>query len=95
MLLLIGFATFLGFYFLYLTSRRAAVSRLVLRTWAKNNVAKSKALGGFLVGASWIMYMLEIGFGAGLFYALVTLMAAASLSVILLPLQWRPHKTDK
>jgi len=92
MLLSITLIVFIGFYFCYIASQKAAVSKLPLRLWAKSNAGMSKSIGGFFVLGALLLYVAQTGIGAGIFYGLVALMTVASLVVILLPMQWKFSK---
>ncbi|WP_343748651.1 hypothetical protein [Fluviicola sp.] len=77
---------FLGFYLLYTNSHK---TNYVLVNWERS-IRKQKhvtlSLGGFLIGATCVGFMLIFGLAGGFFYSLTLLMFIAGLTVLLRPL---------
>lgn len=80
---------FIGFYFLYVTSKRADYkSELFIYNWGHTNTTQSKYLGILLIVLSLVLDILLLGLGSGVFSFFVLLMTLASLVVLLSPLRF-------
>lgn len=76
-----------GFYILYSTSDRAVFVRRKHNTYLYQHKKFSKALGGLMLLASLILFMVNLGIGVGFFFALISLMTISSFVIILFPLK--------
>ncbi|MBX2921135.1 MAG: hypothetical protein KF746_03000 [Chitinophagaceae bacterium] len=81
--------SFLGFFMLYNTSRKAKLSaKGPFEKWLQQHRAAAKATGVLLVVISFVMLSLKDGLGVGMLTAFLLLMAAASLIIIIAPFQY-------
>ncbi|UGU15550.1 hypothetical protein LS482_17945 [Sinomicrobium kalidii] len=86
---LITVITFLGFYALYHTSKRALLFRsFKVEQWMQANRKRAGAGGLSLLAAALVLSVVHYGFGAGIFAFFVILMTLGSLVVILAPLRF-------
>ncbi len=88
MYLLLSFCVQLaGFYILYSTSARAVFERRKHNRWFYRHRRFSKVSGTLVLLASLIMFMQELGIGAGFFFALISVMTIGGFVIILIPLR--------
>ena len=88
MYLLLTFCIHLaGFYILYNTSARAVLVKRKWNNWISQYRSFSKILGSLLLLTSVLLFMLELGFGVGFFFALLSFMTIGGFSIVLFPLQ--------
>lgn len=88
MYLLLTFCVHLtGFYILYSTSARAVLVKRKWNSWISQYRSFSKILGSLLLLTSVLLFMLELGFGVGFFFALLSFMTISGFSIVLFPLQ--------
>ncbi|WP_236977301.1 hypothetical protein [Membranihabitans maritimus] len=81
--------TFLGFFVLYNTSKRAKLSsQLQLETWVQRHAQLSKKIGSGMLITGLVSGVLAFGFASGIFSYLVILMTIASLIVLVAPLRF-------
>ena len=84
MLIGLGFIVQLvGFYILYHTSAKA--------TFVKRKQLKypsfSKAVGSLMIFASFLLFLISLGFGTGSLFGLISLMAISGCIIMLMPLK--------
>ncbi|MGS2741186.1 hypothetical protein [Sinomicrobium sp. M5D2P17] len=85
--------TFLGFYALYNTSKRAMLSRsLKIEKWMQVHGRESKAVGLSLLFIALVLSVFHYGIGAGIFAFFVILMTLGSLIVIVTPLRFMRYQ---
>lgn len=77
---------FLGFYVLYNTSRRVVLQKNSIVLWIQKHAMFSKITGLLFISISFYLYLVQYGFGSGIFLALLVLTAVSSLVVLLFPL---------
>ncbi|SFW26267.1 hypothetical protein SAMN02927921_00806 [Sinomicrobium oceani] len=81
--------SFLGFYALYNTSRRAVLSKsLGIERWMQAHRAQSKTAGLLLLVLGMVLSVIYYGLGAGIFAFVVILMTIGSLIVLIAPLRF-------
>ena len=80
--------TLLGFWLCYQTSKRAILSTSSgrLELWARSENSKAKAVGVLLMFIGLLLYINQLGVGAGLFGFVVLLGCVASIVILLAPL---------
>ncbi|WP_276485663.1 hypothetical protein [Paraflavitalea pollutisoli] len=83
------FSCFSGFFMLYNTSRKAKLSTTGrFEQWLQTHPPVAKAAGLALIVVSFVVLAVSLGIGVGILTALLLLMAAASLIVMIAPLQY-------
>ena len=76
----------LGTIALYNTSQRAKLGSSGFEKWLQSNPRRSKALSALSVLVALLLLIRATGFGAGVFYTLVALIAFLSLLILLVAL---------
>lgn len=86
-MILIGmFLMSAAFYLLYSCSKRAVYKRGKMNHWLLEHSVFLKFSSLVLLLLSFSMFVFQIGFGAGVFFALVSMMTILALLVVLYPL---------
>jgi hypothetical protein len=94
MLTLVITVTFIGFFILYNTSKKAVLTQtLLLEKYVQNNHLPGKFLGYTLLLIALIISIPLFGVGAGIFLYLTILMTVASIVILLAPLRYMTYKT--
>ncbi|WP_017731124.1 hypothetical protein [Nafulsella turpanensis] len=93
MLTAILFFSFLGFFLLYNTSKKAELSRsFFLEKWVEARPKTGKAVALLLLTAALAGSIYHWGTGGGFFSFLVILMTIASCTVLIAPLRYINYK---
>lgn len=83
------FLIFIGFYFLYITSKRTDYSsELAVYKWGHTNTSQSKYLGVLFIILGLLLDIFLLGWGSGIFSFFVVLMTLASLIVLISPIRF-------
>lgn len=83
------FLIFIGFYFLYITSKRADYrSELGIYKWGHANAFQSKYIGILLIVLGLLLDIYLLGWGSGIFSFFVVLMTLASLIILISPIRF-------
>lgn len=82
-------SSFLGFFMLYNTSRKAKLSATgTFEKWLQQHVTFARATGLLLIVWGFILLALKQGVAVGIITAFVLLMAAGSLIVMIAPFHY-------
>jgi len=81
-----------SFYMLYNTSKRAVLRSDKLSLWLQRHEIFSTLIGLMLLSVSFILFIVDLGFAAGLFAGFLSLMITASLTVVMAPLYLKKIK---
>ncbi|MBL0741428.1 DUF3325 family protein [Chryseolinea lacunae] len=81
----------LGFYLLYNSSQRARVWSDAISRWFQARRTLAKVCGVAFLLASFALFAMRDGLGAGIMEAVVVLMVVGSTMVLLCPLNPRAH----
>ena len=93
MLTAIVFLSFLGFFLLYNTSKKAELSHMLfLEKWTQARSGAAKAAGLLLLSLALAGSVNYWGTGAGIFSFLVILMTIGSCVVLIAPLRYLNYK---
>ena len=94
MITLIAALSFIGFYALYTTSKKADIQRVLFVEFRlQNNPTVAKAIGLSINFVALIISMAYMGVASGTFLFFVILMTVGSLVVLIAPLRYVAYQT--